>query len=118
ALRVPLDGGAATTEAPKPWNAVVEAPRGGWRLAVRWDKKPAYALFAPGTPFDAKPDLTLEWYPRFSDDGRSVLFNRHGKIIRRELATGGETVVAELVDVGLVTATPDGKTLFYTQVEQ
>jgi hypothetical protein len=118
ALRVPLDGGAATLEAPKPWNVVVEAPSGGWRLTARWDIVPPFALFAPGAPLDGKPALTMEQYPRFTADGRAALFSRAGKIISRDLASGRESVVAELADVGLVVQSPDGKTLFYTQVEQ
>ncbi len=119
AVRLSLDGGAPEPEAPKPWNGVLEAPHGGWRLAVRWDKNPAFALFAPGSPLDGKPELTLESYPRFTEDGRAVLYRHASKILRRELATGRETVVvAEPGDVGLVVASPDDKTLFYTEVEQ
>ena len=118
AVRVPLAGGGVpVSDAPKPWNAILEAPHGGWRVTIRWDKDPSFALFAPGAALDAAPQLTLDSYPRFAEDGRVVLFSRAGKIVRRELAGGKESVLAEPGDVGLVTASPDGKTLFYTQIE-
>jgi tRNA A-37 threonylcarbamoyl transferase component Bud32 len=119
ALRLPLDdNGAAVPDAPKPWHAVIVAPRGGWRLAMRWDKAPAYALFAPGAPLDGEPQVALEQFPRFSGDGAAVVFARAGAVVRRELASGKERVLAEPGDIGLVVETADGKTLFYTQVEQ
>ena len=108
AVRVPLDGGTPSAEAPKPWNGVIEAPHSGWRLVVRWDRV-TWALFGPGKPLDGTPDLTLDSFVRFTDDGRDALFVRGGTVVRRELATGHESTLAEAGDLGLVTASPTAR---------
>jgi hypothetical protein len=120
AVRVPVvdDGSAPAADGPKPWGAVIPAPHGGWRAAFRYDQAPAAALFAPGAPLDGTPAFTLPTYPLFIDDGRAIVFGRGGTIVRRDLASGKETVLAEPGEVGGVAVTPDGKTLLYTKPEE
>ena len=75
---------------------------------------PKLALFAPGAPFSGVPSLRLDtdsW--SWSHDGRAIVYERKGELVRRELASGAERVVARVSDIGDVAESSDGRTVFY-----
>jgi dipeptidyl aminopeptidase/acylaminoacyl peptidase/predicted Ser/Thr protein kinase len=116
AWRLPLGGGsAAVRDAPAPWAFVKPAPAGGWRAFFRPVGPTAREarLVPPGaSPSDPRGHtlrgLRFDWYPA----GDAMVYFDPPWVRRFDVRTGQETQLFEAGDFVVLSAAPDGRTIY------
>jgi hypothetical protein len=97
---------------PRPWDVLLEAPAGGWRLGSR-EAQPSIALWPPNVPLSSEPVRRLHGVQFvWSADGRFLVYYNGSKIFRHEVATGQERAVLDAPNLVDLAESPDGSALY------